>query len=312
MNYFTSEKRYNTVNNFYRKNFKSKVFKIPLNGNFTCPNRDGTLSYKGCIFCSEKGSGDFAGDPKLSLEKQFNDVKAVMLKKWPDGKFIAYFQANTNTYGPLNKIKALFEASLLLDDNIIGLSVATRPDCLSDEILDYLSDLNERTYLTIELGLQSMHQKTLQFINRGHDLQCFIDACKKLRDRHINVVVHIINGLPGETKNDMLETVSFLNNLDIQGIKIHMLFIQKNTELAHTYLLNPFPLLSLEAYVDIVVSQLELLNDSIIIHRLTGDAPRQELIAPLWTLKKFIVSNEIDKLMRKKDTYQGVIGKHHE
>lgn len=312
MRYFTNEKRYNTVNEFYRKTFNSKVFKIPLNGNFTCPNRDGTLSYKGCIFCSEKGSGDFAGDPTHSLQNQFKEVKEIMLRKWPDGKFIAYFQANTNTYGPLEKIKRLFEASLLLDDNIVGLSIATRPDCLSEEIIDYLSDLNNRTYLTVELGLQSIHEKTLEFINRGHDLQCFVDACKKLREKNINVIVHIINGLPQETKRDMLETAAFLNDLDIQGVKIHMLFIQKHTALANAYMKKPFPLLSLESYVDIVVSQLELLNDSIIIHRITGDAPRESLIAPLWTLKKFVVSNEIDKQMRKKDTYQGVKGNLHE
>lgn len=308
MNYFTHEKRYNTVNEYYRSKFNSKVFKVSLNGNFTCPNRDGTLSKKGCIFCSESGSGDFAGNPKDSLQKQFDSVKEVMQKKWSDGKFISYFQANTNTYGPIDKIKALFEAALTLDKDIVGLSIATRPDCLSKEILDYLEDLNKRTYLSVELGLQSIHEKSLKFINRGHDLNCFIEGVKELRKRNINVIVHIINGLPNESKADMLETVKLLNKLDIQGIKIHMLFIQKKTELAQFYKNNPFDLLTLEEYVDICVNQIELLNDNIIIHRLTGDAPRDELIAPLWSLKKFVVTNEIDKLLRSKNSYQGIRG----
>ena len=306
MQYFTRDKRYNTLNEYYRQTFHSKVFKIPLNGNFTCPNRDGTLSYKGCIFCSEKGSGDFAGDPSDHLKKQFLDLKTMMHKKWPNGKYIAYFQANTNTYGPIEKLKYLFETALTLDDDIVGLSIATRPDCLSDEIIDYLSELNQRTYLTVELGLQTIHEKTLDFINRGHDLNCFIEATKALRAKNISVVVHIINGLPGESKQDMIATAKFLNTLNIQGVKIHMLFIQKHTQLAVVYQKNPFSLLSLEAYVSIVVEQLEHLDDSIIIHRITGDAPRDELIAPTWTLKKFVVNNEIDKLMRKLDTYQGV------
>ena len=308
MNYFTSEKRYNTVNEFYRKTFGTKVYKISLNGDFTCPNRDGTISYKGCIFCSEKGSGDFAGNRLDSLEKQFSEIKNMMEKKWFEGKYIAYFQANTNTYGTLDKIQELFEKALTLDENIVGLSIATRPDCLPEDILDYLEDLNERTFLTVELGLQSIHEKSMDFLNRGHDLNIFIEAVENLRMRHINVVVHIINGLPNESKDEMLATARLLNNLDIQGIKIHMLFIQKNTELAYYYEKHPFPLLTMEEFVEITVDQLELLNDSIIIHRLTGDAPRAELIAPRWTLKKFVVTNEIDKLMRKRNTFQGVKG----
>jgi len=306
MNYFTTEKRFNTLNEYYRTIFKAKVYKIPLNGDFTCPNRDGSISYKGCIFCSEKGSGDFAGDKNDTLEKQFITLKNIMKNKWANGKYIAYFQANTNTYGSIEKLHNLYEEALGLDENIVGLSIATRPDCLPDDILDYLEDLNNRTYLTIELGLQSIHEKSLKFINRGHDLNTFILAVDKLRKRNINVVVHIINGLPNETKTDMIETAKLLNTLDIQGVKIHMLFIQKNTELAYYYNKHPFDLLKLEEYVDIVINQLEVLNDSIIIHRLTGDAPRDQLIAPKWTLKKFVVANEIDKLMKKNNTYQGI------
>ena len=306
MNYFTYEKRYNTVNEFYRHKFGEKVYKISLNGNFTCPNRDGFLSKLGCIYCSDKGSGDFAGDKFDSLEKQFSKIKKIMQNKWKKGKFISYFQANTNTYAPIERLRYLYETALTLDKNIIGLSIATRPDCLSDEILDYLDDLNKRTYLSIELGLQSIHEKTLKYINRGHDLQCFVDACKKLRDRNINVIVHIINGFPNETIEEMLETAKFLNTIDIQGVKIHMLFIQEKTILAHYYQKEPFDLLSMEEFVELTVNQIESLNENIIIHRITGDAPRDELIAPKWTLKKFVVLNEIDKLMRKRNSYQGI------
>lgn len=306
MNFFTSEKRYNTVNEFYRQKFGGKVYKVSLNGDFTCPNRDGTISRKGCIFCSESGSGDFAGNKENSLAEQFHEIRQIMANKWADGKIIAYFQANTNTYGPLAKLKDLYETALALVEDIVGLSIATRPDCLPDDVLDYLAELNQRTYLTIELGLQTIHEKSLAFLNRGHDLATFTDAVERLRKRKINVVVHIINGLPGETRQDMLETVRYLNRLDIQGIKIHMLFIQKKTELAYYYSQHPFPLLSLEEFVEIVVSQIEILKDNIIVHRLTGDAPRSELIEPKWTLKKLVVANEIDKLMRSRNSHQGM------
>ena len=305
MNYFTEEKRFNTLNNYYRNKFGTKVYKIALNGDFTCPNRDGTISYRGCIFCSESGSGDFAGKKENSLHQQFNTIKAIMKQKWENGKYIAYFQANTNTYGNITKLNDLFETALHLDPKIVGLSIATRPDCLPDNVIEYLSDLNQRTFLTIELGLQTIHEKSLEWINRGHDLSVFVDAVKRLREKEINVVVHIINGLPNETMDDMLETAKFLNKLDIQGIKIHMLFVQKKTRLEHYYKSQPFSLLTMEKYVEIVVQQLEHLNDNIIIHRLTGDAPRSELVAPKWTLKKFVVTNEIDKRMKTLDTYQG-------
>ncbi len=307
MNYFTSEKRYSTVNEFYRQTFGSKVYKITLNGDFTCPNRDGKISYSGCIYCSESGSGDFAGKKEDTLENQFQAIKSMMENKWQEGKFIVYFQANTNTYAPVVKLRSLFDKAITLHPDIIGLSIATRPDCLEEDVLDYLEELNSKTYLTIELGLQSIHEETMDFINRGHDLKTFEMAVKELRNRNINVVVHIINGLPGETKEMMLQTTRYLNTLPIQGVKIHMLFIQRNTQLAYLYQKNPFPLLSREAYVDIVVSQLELLNDSIIIHRLTGDAPREELIEPKWSLKKLVVANEIDKLMRQKNSFQGIL-----
>ena len=305
MNYFTNEKHYNTLNNYYRHKFGIKIFKIALNGNFSCPNRDGVFSSQGCIFCSESGSGDFAGDPSMSLEKQFKDIKEMMHKKWHKGKYIAYFQANTNTYGPIKKLRTLFEKALELDENIVGLNIGTRADCFSPQIYDLLEELNQKTYLTIELGLQSMHNQTLKLINRGHDLQTFTKAVKELRKRKINVVAHIINGLPGEDEKMMLETIDYLNTLDIQGIKIHMLYIIKNTPLEIYYKVNPFHVLSLEEYVDITIKQLKRLRPDIIIHRITGDPPKDLLIEPSWTLKKFVVSNEIDKAMRKNNDYQG-------
>ena len=306
MNLMTKEKPYNTLNAFYRNKFGKKVFKIALNGNFTCPNKDGKSGYGGCIYCSELGSGDFAGNKESSLKDQFNQVKALMHNKWDDGLYIAYFQANTNTYDTVARLRYLYETALSLDDKIIGLSIGTRCDALNTEIYDLLSELNKKTYLQIELGLQSIHDKTSVFINRGHSLDCFNQAVKELRKRNIEVVVHIINGFHIETKQEMLETVEHLNTLGIQGIKIHLLHVMKNTKLGNMYLKEPFKMLTLKEYVDITVSQIEILNPNIIIHRLTGDSPTDLLIVPEWSRKKFIIMNEIDKTLRSKNSYQGI------
>lgn len=301
--YSDSNKRYHTLDYFYKHKFGCKVFKISLNAGFTCPNIDGTLGTRGCIYCSPLGSGEFAGKPCDDLIKQFNDVKSMMSSKW-SGKYIGYFQARTNTYAPLDVLKEKYEAILKLDD-VVGLSIATRPDCISDECLDYLSDLNKRTFLTVELGLQSIHEATNKLINRCHSLDCFVNMVNKLRERNINVVVHIINGLPYETKDMMLETIRFINRLDIQGVKIHMLHIVKNTDLAKIYHEKPFHVLTREEYVNIVCDQLELLRPEIVINRITGDPKKEDLIEPSWLLKKFCVLNEIDKEMVSRDSYQG-------
>ena len=306
MNLMTKEKPYNTLNAFYREKFGKKVFKVSLNGDFTCPNLDGTKGTGGCIYCSESGSGDFAGDKKDSLAKQFKQVRDMMSRKWKDAYYIAYFQANTSTYGPIEKLRRLYYEAISLDPNIVGLSIATRCDAFDDEIYDLLEELNEITDLQIELGLQSIHEKTSEFINRAHSLDCFTEAVKELRKRNINVVVHIINGFHIETKEDMLETVKFINNIDIQGVKIHLLHIMKKTKLGHMYLKEPFKVLTLKEYVDIVVNQIEILNPNIIIHRITGDSPKELLIEPQWSLKKFVVMNEIDKELRRKNSYQGI------
>lgn len=299
--YSLDNKRYHTLNYYYRHKYGKKVFKVSLNANFSCPNK---INGNGCIFCSKLGSGDFAGNTSLDLITQFNEVKEIMEHKWPDAYYIGYFQANTNTYAPVNILKTKFEPILKMP-NLVGLSIATRSDCINEECLDYLKDLNTRTNLTIELGLQSMYDETLKYINRGHDLNNFITCVKKLKESNIKVVVHIINGLPGETKEMMINTAKFLNDLDIDGIKIHMLHVIKNTPLADIYLARPFPILTKDEYIDIVVSQLEVLKPKIVIHRLTGDPKKEDLIAPDWVLKKFVVLNDIDKEMKRRDTYQG-------
>ena len=298
-------KRYYTLNYFYKKTFNSKVFKVSLNAGFTCPNKDGSKGVGGCIYCSPSGSGDFAGNIKDNLVKQFNEVRDIMLKKWPDAKYIAYFQANSNTYAPVEELKEKQESVINLP-GVIGLSIATRPDCFNEEIYDYLEELNKKTFLTVELGLQTIHEKTNKLINRGHSLKEFEDCYKELKKRNIKVIVHIINGLPGETKNDMLETVKYLNKLKIDGIKIHMLHITKHTKLADMYESKPFHVLTKDEYIDIVVDELELLNKDIVIARITGDPVKDDLIEPTWLLKKFVVLNDIDKEMVKRNTYQGI------
>lgn len=301
---YLNNKRYYTLDSFYKEKFGCKIAKVSLNAGFTCPNRDGTKGVGGCIYCSSLKSGDYAGEKEKNIVEQFNDIKEVMLHKWPDAKFIGYFQAGTNTYASVEKLKQVFEPILKLPD-VVGLNIATRPDAITPECLDYLSDLNSRTYLTIELGLQTIHDKTSNLINRCHTLQEFSEMVIKLRKRNINVVVHIINGLPYETKDMMIETVKYLNTLDIGGIKIHMLHILKNTKLEALYKKEKFHVLSKDEYIDIVVSQLEFLRPSIVIHRITGDPKVDDLIEPTWLIKKFVVLNDIDKELKRRNTYQG-------
>lgn len=303
--YSNTNKRYHTLDYFYKNKFGTKVSKISLNAGFTCPNKDGTKGVGGCIYCSAIGSGDYAGNPTKSLTDQFMEVKEIMDKKWPNTKYIGYFQANTNTYAPVHILKEKYKEVLKIN-GVVGLNIATRPDAITTECLDYLEELNKKTFLNIELGLQTIHETTTKLINRGHDLNCFINMVKELRKRNINVIVHIINGLPYETKEMMLETVKLLNTLDIQGIKIHMLHILKNTRLAELYEKEPFNVLTKEEYTNIVCDQLELLRPEIVINRVTGDPKVDDLIEPTWLTKKFTVLNEIDKEMARRDSYQGI------
>lgn len=303
--YTLDNKRYHTLNYFYKTNFNSKVVKISLNGGFTCPNIDGTKGYGGCIYCSKTGSGEFGGNINDELEVQFNKVKDVINKKWPNSKYIAYFQARSNTYAPLHILKEKYE-KVLKFDNVIGLAIATRCDAISDECLDYLEGLNKRTFLTVELGLQTIHEETSKLINRCHTLKEFEDMVYKLKERNIKVVVHIINSLPYETEDMMLDTVRYINKLGIWGIKIHMLNIIKDTPLEELYKTKHFHILSKEEYIDIVIKQLELLDEKIVINRITADPDPESLIEPKWLVKKFCVLNDIDKEMVKRNTYQGI------
>ena len=302
--YSNTNKRYYTLDYFYKEKFGSKVFKVSLNAGFTCPNKDGRVGYGGCIYCSKSGSGEYAGDIEKDLVTQFNEVKEIMLKKWPKAKYIGYFQANTNTYAPLDILKEKYETILKLD-NVVGLNIGTRPDSITDECLDYLEDLAKKTYLTIELGLQTIHDKTSKLINRCHSLECFEDMVKELRKRNINVVVHIINGLPYETKEMMVDTVKYLSKLDIQGIKIHMLSILKDTPIEKMYKENKFKLITRSEYIDIVCTQLEYLREDIVVHRITGDPKVSDLVEPDWLIKKVTILNDIDKEMVKRNIYQG-------
>ena len=298
-------KRYYTLNYYYKKTYGSKVFKVALNGGFSCPNKDDKKGTGGCIYCSPSGSGDFAGNKQEDILTQFNKVKDMMLNKWPEAKYIGYFQANSNTYADVDKLKKLYEPILSVE-NVVGLNIATRSDCFNEDIYNYLEDLNKRTDLVIELGLQSMHEKTIGLINRQESIKEFEDCINELKKRNIKYVIHIINGLPGETKEDMIETAKYVNSLNPFGIKIHMLHVIKNTKLGNMYLEKTFHILTKEEYIDIVINQLEYLNENIVINRITGDPVKEDLIEPTWLLKKFVVLNDIDKEMVKRDTYQGI------
>lgn len=303
--YTLDNKRYHTLNYFYKNKFGIKVFKVSLNGGFSCPNLDGRIGYGGCIYCSKSGSGEFGGDKEDSLEEQFLKMKEVVNKKHIPCKYIGYFQARTNTYASLDVLKEKYEC-ILKQNDVIGLNIATRCDAISDDCLDYLEELSKRTFLTIELGLQTIHEKTSILINRCHSLKQFEDMVIKLRKRNINVCVHIINGLPYETEEMMLDTVRYLNKLDIQGIKIHMLYIIKDTVIDTMYKKERFKILSKEEYIDIIIKQLELLRPEIVINRITSDPDKETLVEPRWLVDKCQLLNDIDKEMKRRNTYQGI------
>ncbi len=302
--YSDSNKRYYTLDYYYKHKYGCKIAKISLNMGLTCPNKDGKVGYGGCIYCSKLGSGEYAGDKNKPLKEQFDEVKNVMIKKWPSAKFIAYFQANTNTYAPIEKLKKAWE-EVLTYDNVVGINISTRPDAIEKECYDYLEELNKKTDLVVELGLQTIHDKTSKFINRCHDLNSFETALNELNKRGIKVLVHVMFSLPYETKDMMLDTIKYLSNKNIWGIKIHMLHILKGTLLAKIYEQEKFPILTKDEYVQIVCDSLELLPENIVINRLTGDPKVDDLIEPFWLVKKFCVLNDIDKEMTRRDSYQG-------
>lgn len=302
--YSNTNKRYHTFTYFLEQKFGRKVAKISLDAGFTCPNIDGSKGVGGCTYCSARGSGDFAGDQSLSLREQFEQVRQVMNQKWPDAVYIPYFQAHTNTYAPLEILKEKFEEALSFPD-VVGLAIATRADCITDEIADYLGELAQRTYLEVELGLQSVHDVTGERINRCHSYADFLEGYQKLADRGINICVHIIDGLPGEDREMMLETARRLSHLKLHSIKIHLLHVLKGTVMEQQLAEGQFCLLTREEYVGIVCDQLELLPPQMVIQRVTGDGERESLVGPEWSLKKLCVMNEIDKELVRRNSFQG-------
>lgn len=295
---------YYSLNEALQERFGEKVYKLTLNAGCTCPNRDGTLGKRGCIFCSAGGSGDFAGNPALSVTQQLDEGRRLLEGKRPVKKYIAYFQAYTNTYAPVEYLRRIFTEAIEYP-GVVALSVATRPDCLGEDVLDLLEELNRQKPVWVELGLQTIHEKTAAFIRRGYPLPVFDKAMAELERRGLETIVHVILGLPGETKEMMLDTVRYLNHTGASGIKLQLLHILKHTDLADCYEKTGFPVLSLDEYVDLVISCLEVCRPDMVIHRLTGDGPKDLLIAPLWSSAKRQVLNTIHRELKLRGTWQG-------
>lgn len=301
---FWGEKRYYSVDYYLKQAFGEKVYRLALNGGMTCPNRDGTLGSRGCIFCSAAGSGDFAQDGCAPIPEQLAAAKGQLRNKRNCRKFIAYFQAYTNTYAPVEKLRKLF-MDAIKDPDVVILSIATRPDCLSGEVLKLLEGLNRIKPVWVELGLQPVHSETSRFIRSGFTLECFHQAVFQLHQRGIPSIVHVILGLPGESGAQMLETVSHVGRLPVFGIKLQLLHVLSGTDLGTLYRERPFPLFTQEEYCEMVCRCLELLPPSITIHRLTGDGPKELLMAPLWSRAKRSVLNQIHQTLKEQDTWQG-------
>ncbi len=297
-------KRYHSLNYFLRNKFNEKVFKISLDGGFSCPNRDGTISIGGCLFCSESGSGDYAGNRTLSIGKQFCDIKEMMNKKWKEGKYIAYFQAFTNTYAPVEELRRKYKEAIK-QEGVVALAIATRPDCLGDDVLDLLEEINKEVYVWVELGLQTVSDETARKINRGYKLEVYEDAIRRLKERNIDFVTHCIFGLPGETKEDMLKSVDYIAHSGSKGIKFHLLHLMKNTPMVKLYERGELEFVSQDDYIDLICKSIAMLPEEMIVHRLTGDAPRDLLIGPIWSLKKWEILNAIDKALIDNEIYQG-------
>lgn len=300
----TEGKRYYTWSKHLKEQFGHKVFKVALDAGFDCPNRDGTVAYGGCTFCSVAGSGDFAGNRADPIDVQFREIKDKMHRKWKDGKAMAYFQAYTNTHAPLPVLKEKFEAALAQED-VVGLSIATRPDCLPDDVVEYLAELNDRTYLWVELGLQTVHENIAKLVNRAHDFTTYIEGVEKLRKHHIRVCTHIINGLPTETPEMMMETAKEVARLDVQAIKIHLLHLLKGTPMVKQYEKGQLTFLEKDDYINLVVDQLEVLPPEMVIQRITGDGPIDQMIGPMWSVNKWDVLNGVDRVLMERDSWQG-------
>ena len=298
------ERRYYALDYYLKETYHEKMYKLSLNGGCTCPNRDGTCGTRGCIFCSEGGSGDFAPEAGISVKDQLAAGKEQVSQKYHGNSYIAYFQAFTNTYAPVSHLRAMFTEAIA-DPEVKILSIATRPDCLSPEILALLAELNQQKPVWIELGLQTIHETTARFIRRGYGLSVFEEAVRQLRKINITVIVHVILFLPGESEADMLKTITYLNTMPVQGIKLQLLHILENTDLADVYRETPFPVPDMETYFRILGTCICHLRPDIVIHRLTGDGPKSLLIAPLWTRNKRLVLNSLQKYFREENIWQG-------
>lgn len=302
--YSFNEKRYHTFNYYLKSKYNCKVSKVILDAGFTCPNRDGSKSYGGCIFCSELGSGDSNIALKENLLNQYSANKEIMDNKWPNDLYIPYFQSYSNTYGSLDKIKSMLEPFINMDE-VCELAIATRCDCLNDDVIAYLDNVSHIKPLWIEMGLQTTNDAKSEYLNRQYDFNDFKNALNKLSKTNIKTCVHIMNGLPSDTIEDMLKTVNDIKDMKFDAIKIHMLHVLKHTKLGKMYEEKPFEVISRQQYIELVVKQLELLRPEVIIERLTGDPVKENLLAPDWVLNKTTILNDIDKLMKKLDTYQG-------
>lgn len=288
----------NSFNTAMKKRFGCKIYKLSLSGGMTCPTRDGTLGTRGCIFCSAKGSGDFAAEPCEDIAEQIKNAKALVAAKAKDAKYIAYFQDYTNTYAPVNRLRQLFTQAIKPDD-IVALSIGTRPDCLPDDVIQLLSELNKQKPVFVELGLQTIHESTAEYIRRGYSLDVFDDAVRRLRAAGIEVVVHIIIGLPGETEEMIYDTVRYLADMRIDGIKLQLLHVLEGTDLANEYRQGKFNVLDMDKYIDILENCVKLLPPETVIHRLTGDGAKKDLIAPLWSADKKRVLNTVNTRFRE-------------
>ena len=298
------DKPYHSLDYECKRRFGEKVYRLSLNGKMTCPNRDGTKGSRGCIFCSEGGSGDFAGSACQTITEQMASQKLLLQKKRPVNQYIAYFQAYTNTYAPVEYLEKIFTEAIQSPD-IVALSIGTRPDCLGPEVIELLGRLNRIKPVWVELGLQTIHEDTALFIRRGYPLSCFEEAVTNLRREHIEVIVHTILGLPGEDEERILRTIHYLNHQDIQGIKLQLLHVLKHTDLAAYYEEHPFHIYTMEEYLQLVIHCLEQLSPELVIHRLTGDGPKELLIEPQWSTRKRTVLNTLHQELRRLDTWQG-------
>lgn len=298
------EMRYRTLNYELKRMFGEKVVKLSIDGGFTCPNRDGTIDNRGCIFCSEMGSGEFAGNRELSIKRQIEDQKVLLGKKWKSDKYVAYFGSFTNTYAPVEELRKKYYEALGCE-GVIGIAVATRADCISYEVLDLLREINEKYFLWVEIGLQSINEDSAKYIRRGYDIKIFNKTFNNLRELGIKTVVHIIFGIPGEDREDMMKTVDYVSRLRPWGVKLHLLHVIRNTDLEKAYLEEGFPLFEKEEYVNTICDSLERLHGDIVIHRITGDGKKSDLIGPRWSLDKLRVISGINMEMKRRDSLQG-------